>query len=433
MQMMVLAAVALPAIAAAAYGAVRSQLFAAGVLLLVFGLTDAVRDGFDLVIPMGSFNVYAMDLVLSLFAILVIFRLLTVPIGSVQIWCLVLGLLLTFHVARGVTEFGLQEALNSSRSWLYFIIPLLFAATVPVAWDIRVWRLIALSGLTLALLSVPYLVKEGVHSASTFIDRNGELVTSRPIVSAGALIILQAAVLFLALRWPSRRASIWFALACIAGVLVLQHRTVWAAALAVAIVGFVSWSRSNVRRTEGVVFGVTGALLLVSPLALMGIWSSGSFRESLTEVTKADSTFSWRMQSWHELVAEHHSVGEVLFGAPAGESWARTIAGSTVTVSPHSAFVEAFLRFGAPGVLIFMGLFVVIWLRRRSISSGTSLTPNAIGLIVIGQLLFSGAYTLSAIQGLLLGVCVAALAPVGVRSPRQVSDLVVDQPVAAVP
>jgi hypothetical protein len=409
-QMLFLALMLLGAFAALVYFVVRSQLFAASLLLILFALTEGIRDRVDLSFSFGSFHLLAMDVVCAVFFGLAGYRILTGGVRSgLQGLCFVFVLAFSFHLARGIADFGLQEAFNSSRSWLYFLAALVFAATAPMQWDRRIWHLIAFTGLSLAVVSIPYLLTEGLHPAAQEVLQNGQFVTSRPISASGTLVILEAAILFLAIRWPSRRASGYCAAIAVAGVLVLQHRTIWVAALAVALVGFTVWSRRRLLQAESLVLGATGVVFLISPFAVWGIWSTSSFRASLAEPTSSHSTFSWRTQSWQELISSHHSVADVASGGPAGASWARSGAEGIVTVSPHSAFVEAFLRFGTPGLALFFGLFVVLWLRRYGVSSRSSLTGNAVGLILIAQGLYSVAYTLGPIQGLILGIFVSGL------------------------
>ncbi len=96
------------------------------------------------------------------------------------------------------------------------------------------WKVLIAGGALLTALAIPYFLIEGVSSASGQITRDGQLVNWRPIVAAGGLLIVQGAVLAVALGWPSRRTAICFA--AIAGIvtLLLQHRTLWVAGLLVA-------------------------------------------------------------------------------------------------------------------------------------------------------------------------------------------------------
>ncbi len=428
LQALTVVAVALVGLGVVFWLVVRSQVFAAAALLITFVLTDAIRDRVDLSVTLGSFHVYAMDVLSGMLLVVGAYRSLYGIRARAHGATFILAGLLVFHVARGVADFGLQEALNSSRSWIGFVGPLLFAAAPPRPWGPLVWHLTAITGVVLAAVSVPYLVADGLHPATAMVVRHGQLVTARPIVAAGALVILEAAVIFLATRWPSPSVARWCATALAIDIVVLQHRTVWAAALAVGLVGFALYSRSALARAPSLVYGMTGVLLIALPALVWLIGATPSFHASLTETTARQSTFVWRAQSWQELVASHRSIGDLAVGGPSGASWSRLIDGSLATASPHDAYVEAFLRFGLPGVALFAGLLLTLWMRRRQLGRRL-LTPNAVGLLLLAQAVYSVAYMLEPAQGLILGVLVSALFA---RAPESKPGMIPDLPGCAV-
>jgi hypothetical protein len=409
-QAMFLAAFFLAVFATLVYFIVRSQIFAACALLVAFVLSDGIRDNFSLSVTMSSFRVSALDALCAILLGVGIFRALTLGVRSfARGLSLALFALLVVHIARGTLDFSLHEAITTSRPWIYFTAPLVFAATAPKPWDRRVWKLIASTGIALALISIPYFLIDGLHTATQYVYRNGELTTARPIVAAGALVVLQAAILLPVLGWPSRRKSMAVASAMIVVVVLVQHRTVWVAALAMAAIGFVSWSRRRMRGAQSLVFGATGVIFLMLPVLVYGFLRSGALVQSAVETTHSHSTLAWRTTSWQELIASHHSLSDVATGGPAGASWARQIAGSAVELSPHNAYVEAFLRFGLPGLVIFLGLWVVVWKGRASIPRHVGMTSTAIVLLLTSQALFGIAYSLGEVQGLIFGIFISGL------------------------
>jgi O-antigen ligase len=260
------------------------------------------------------------------------------------------------------------------------------------------------------VVAVPYLLIEGIHPATQEIYRNGELTTARPIVATGALVILQCAVLALGLGWPSRRAAVRIAIAAGIVVLLLEHRTLWVAGLAVGLTVLFWWFKERSRSRSFAAFGVTGLVLLILPLAVWGASQSQALTASFNEATTSNSTFTWRTTSWQELISSHHSVSQLVYGAPAGASWPRLINGQVVTASPHDGFVDAYLRFGLPGLSVLCALGLLLWRRRTAIAAGTGLTADAIGLLLLTQLVFSIAYTLDPVQGIIDGLLVSGLA-----------------------
>ena len=398
--------------------ALRNSTATLALLLAVWVATGALRDAFDLSITVSGVRVSALDVVCAILATVGIARILSDGVQNVaRGLALALFVLLAFHIARGVAQFGTQTAVNDARGWLYFTSALLYAATVPGGWDRRAWKLLAATGVLLAAVAVPYFLTEGLGSASTQIFRNGEWVTSRPIIAAGALLILQAAILAPALRWPSRQTAIYVAIGAGAVALLLQHRTVWMAGALVAVVGFFWWSARSIRRSESAVFAATGAVLLLLPIAVFGFAQTGPLIESAKSATSSDSTFTWRTTGWNELLSTHDSPSNLATGQAAGGSFDRLINGQVVNVSPHDGFVDAYIRFGLPGLLCVLWLGWLLWSRRTEVAARTGLTDHAVGLLILSQLVFSVAYGLDAIQGMIAGILVAGLSTVPARVP----------------
>ena len=410
LQTLTVAIVSLTGLAVIVYVVVRSQVIAAGLLLLLFTLTDAAKDQLSLSMTVSGFHLYAVDFFCAILIVVAAFRSLTSGMATTLLplgWALTL--LLLFHVARGAIDFGIQPAVNSARPWFYFLAAMLFAATAPKPWGTRVWRLMVGTSFVLLSVSVMYMLVDGIQPASDLIVRNGQLISNRPITSAGALLILEAAILLLATRRLSAKASSVLAAAVLADIVVLQERTVWVAALVVGVLGFVAWSRRRLPENESLVFGATGAVLIATPFLAFGFLAEIRSGLLLTETTSSSGTFAWRTQSWQELLSSHHSLLNITSGGPAGESWARTINGDVVTLAPHDAFVEAFLRFGVPGVVLFVGLLLSLWVRRRDVSAASGLPTRAVGLILIALAVYCVTYSPDLVQGLVLGIFIAAL------------------------
>ena len=296
--------VLLAVLAAFSYLAVKSPAWTTALLLALFTVTQGIRDQLSLSTSVGGFHIYAIDVFCCVLLLIAAFRTL---VGAARntllglIWLMVF--LFVVHLGRGVPDFGLQTAITAARPWLYFLAPLVYAATTPVPWDRRVWRLYAVTGLALMAVSIPYLLVDGIQPASHLILKNGQLISNRPITAQGALLVLEAAIILLALRWPSPRGSMVLALLALADIVATKQRTVWVATLAVAIAGFIGWSRRQTLSDQRVVFGATGALLITVPIGAVIFLSTPALRTSLEETTAKTSTFNWRTQSWHELVS----------------------------------------------------------------------------------------------------------------------------------
>ncbi len=396
------------------YGAIRSQLFAAFLLILTFVLTAAIRDRLGLTVSLHGVRISALDALALLTAIAGYKSIAKVGSNPVA------GFALGTDGASGdpPDARGSRFRVSACRKQLtrLAVIPRSVAVrcTVPSPWTNRFWHLIVLTGVALAITSVPYLAADGIHGASESVVRNGQLVDSRAITASGALVILEAAFIALALGWPSRKLSGYVAVLTTACVVVLQHRTVWAAALIAGLGGLVGWSRGRVRSDARVVSLAIGLILISMPLAVWGFTTSKSLDESLSETTSHNSTLTWRTQSWQDLLSSHHSALDVVSGGPAGASWTRVINGTVAAQVPHDAFVEAFLRFGLPGVVLLLGLLGAAWAGRCRAGDANGLSANAVGVIVVAQAVFCLPYNLGSIQGLILGVLASRMQ----RSPR---------------
>jgi hypothetical protein len=401
------------ALAALSYLALRHSLATLALLLAVWVAMSAVRDSIDLSVVVSGVRVSALDVVSVVLAGVGVARIISDGVQNIaRALALALFLLLAFHAARGVAEFGMEGAANGARGALYFISPLLYAATMPGGWDRRAWRMLAATGVLLAAIAVPYFVIEGLGSASSQIVRDGVVGRATPITAAGALLILQAAILLPVLRWPSRQTAMYAAFGAGALVLLLQHRTVWAAALLIAMVGFV-WSVRKLDRDE-VAYLAVGAGLLVVPLAVLAFTQVGPLGESLESVTRSDSTFNWRVDGWSELLSTHDSPAELTTGQPAGAAYHKD---TDNDVSPHNNFVDTYIRFGLPGVLCLLWLGLLLWFKRSEIGPATGLTPDVAGLLILALFVFSIGYQLDSVQGLIAGIFVAGVATATVRAP----------------
>lgn len=389
--------------------AARSPFAAVVMLLVVFVVTQGVRDRYNYSFSVGPVQFYALDVFAGVFVTIAIFRVLTRDVGRFSSGlALALLFLYAVHVTRGILDFGLQTGVSQSRDVLFFIAPLAYVATSPKALDVRIWRAVAVAGTALTVVAAFYMSSEGFRAVNDPIVVAGVRTDPRPVIAASTLIILQSAVLYLVLQWPTPRASRWLAALSIAGIVAMQHRTVWVAGAAAFAVGFAQWSRRTMPRNQPLVFGATGVLILALPAALWGFLHTRALTTSAEVATSKNSTLLWRISGWKDLVGQHHTLSEVVFGEPSGASWARVIGKGVTDVSPHNFFVELFLRFGLPGVVALAVLLFILWSQRELYADVTGLTTTCITMLLIAQFAFCMTYGLDLVQGLMLGVLVRA-------------------------
>jgi O-antigen ligase len=378
----------------------RGSLTVAAVILVVFIVTQGIRDSYQFPLVFRGTSIYLLDLLsLALVSVGVYRALSSKVVNTPLILVFSLLLLVGVHFLWGAADYGIHDAFNKSRGALWFIAPIVYAATVRRDWDARLWRLFPVTGLALLGIACFYYFKDGFHAAGDYTSLNGELVNRRPVTSSGALLVLDAIVLMSVIRWPSRRVVLSAALISAVGLIALQERTAWMVALVVGVISLGTWAagRSWNPKQLAISAGVAlGTVLLV----VFAFLQSHALSSSVHEMTKPNSTIRWRITVWRELIAKYHSLSDGIFGLPAGPNfW------------PHSLYVGYYLRFGIPGVLLILGLGFVLWKRRREIAPRVGLTPACVGLLLLVQFLHGLVWDpdLNLLQGFILGVFVAAL------------------------
>ncbi|WP_351233399.1 O-antigen ligase family protein [Streptomyces sp. NPDC002133] len=335
---------------------------------------------------------------------------------------------------RGIANFGLQAAGNDSRVYFwYFLAIALYTATAPLGTSLSriVTRAWLASAAAYALLSLAGWAGRGLHSVTTRVTVDGVTVDPRPVPAGAALVLAQGAMLLLCplvsasstagssghhppTRTRQARGRSLLALLLLVLVALLQHRTVWVAAAAMAIAWWVLRPARTGQRVASAIAGVTvlfSAVLLYSVGAFGAI--GGALTDSFMETQGTHSTFVWRVLGWQDLLNAPRSAAQWLFGAPFGSGYERSIAGGLVTVSPHDYYLHVVLRLGLVGLGALLVLYVLAW--RRSVQAGSG--TLALRLAIIGQLVLFVAYSALPEQAVLLGLCLwqARVSAVGER------------------
>jgi hypothetical protein len=241
--------------------------------------------------------------------------------------------------------------------------------------------------------------------------RAPQWVSFRVVGSDEALLLLEALLVCLApvfLKGEALRAR-WALLAGVAAVLllVLGHRSVWAAAIAALL--WLGWASKRRALLLGAV-----ALLAVLPAAWLlapedapgaGVELRQHLATAVAEPLSAKSTLRWRVQGWESYLrvqAEQGALG-VLFGAPVGTDYYYA-AGASRHTSPHNWYVQVCAYFGLVGTLCWLLLFVtgLFNLRRPAAEA------QVLGALCLVCGVFYVAYGVSPTHGLILGLSAAA-------------------------
>ncbi|MEV1051979.1 O-antigen ligase family protein [Streptomyces sp. NPDC049887] len=330
--------------------------------------------------------------------------------------------LTTWSTLRGAAAFGLQAAGNDSRVYFWhFLAITLYLATAPPSASLsrvvpRAWLATAIA---YALLSVAGWADRGLHAANAHLAVDGVTVDSRPVPAAAALVLAQAAMMLLASRAPAapdpgvpdrggpaggRRVNgrHLTALLFLVLVLLLQHRTVWAAT---AMMGLAWWVLRPARGGQRLVSAGAGALVLslAALLYVAGAFGAigGSLADSFKETQGTRSTFAWRVLGWQDLLDAPRTLVQWLVGAPFGSGYERFIGGGLVTVSPHDYYLHIMLRLGLVGLLALLVVYFQTWRRLARAGAATL----ALRVVMVGQLVLFVSYSAFPEQAVLLGFC----------------------------
>jgi hypothetical protein len=320
---------------------------------------------------------------------------------------LIVLLLLSVHLARGVSAFGVQAAIAGGRTPLWFVAGLLYGSTA--RWTSREFAALTLVSVSIVPLVLFGYASKGFHSSTTVLVINGTAADSRPVTAAAALLILQGLILVLVLQIGPRGGARVALIALMAlQVVLLQHRTVWACALAVGAVGVLLWFRSRPALKHEQTCAVISAACFALPLTVWGVLHTSALVSSFREAQGPRSTLAWRTESWTKLLGHFGSLSDRVFGVPAGTSFERTVFGTQTAVQAHSMYVETILRFGIPGLILLVAAWASV-VRRARLVRTDSLPTAGLYALVLTQAVFSVAYSLSIVEGVILGALLAAL------------------------
>lgn len=327
--------------------------------LTIAGLVISVSDWTSpaAVANLGGVAIYPADAI----AIVFLLAVLTTPgavrhleAADVAIWGVVLVMLL-ISLVRGFSDFGLAAAGNEARGifglaattlWVWVRIPL-------PAFPRELYRWSWITALGLCVVAFVHISKRGLGAVDQQVLVNGDLVTTRPLVSTQALILgLIGLALVLRSREPVLRL---FAVGFVALAVLCQHRSVWAA-LAVCIASLIVFAPSK-QRTRLFGFGVlAGFVLLV-------LYDVGTLDPVITKFDAAyhnRGTLIDRELAWHTLVSQQNQMGitTVLTGQPFGTGYVRREPGGGIEAfAPHNYYVSLYLRIGLLGAA---ALFVAL-------------------------------------------------------------------------
>jgi hypothetical protein len=240
----------------------------------------------------------------------------------------------------------------------------------------------------------------------------------RVIVSADTLLIAQAAVSLWACvaLSPGWRGLRGLAPIMVIGVVALQHRSVWLAALA----GYATHWMSPAKRlldpkhllTLLALVVVLGAAVGLAARGGDGAGLGGDIARSATDAVQLKGTAGERLGSWQQLVKTWSGAGprHWLVGQPFGTSFDRfasdDLGARKISYQPHNFYVELLIAQGGLGLFCFLALawsgLGAAWKARHDPEWGT--TARWLLAMQVFQLSYYLTYGVDYMQTLFLGL-----------------------------
>lgn len=420
----VLMGLALPAL-----GTVCFARFAAGAAVVIGMFTiEALYMGVG-GITLGV-SLYATDLVLAFIAVVAFARLLLARDAPRPHWAWLLYLLLfAVSLGTGLATHGTTAGVQA-RSYFYSVAAGTYAMSFPLEQKpLRTLAnlLCATALLLLAVCAYRWVVyyapiKDLLPEGGTY-NIDGAI---RVVRSHEALLMSQALVLGLFFsRWgagpTAARIVMPLLLAC---VVVLQHRSVWAAAMAGVAMGvFVVRAHSGSRWSQALLLVGLSAVTVVA-LRFSDGDVSAQLEKSAHSALNGEGTAGERLEGWRAMVGNWASAGarSVAIGQSFGTPNARLVHDQTngglrkIDYIAHNHYVQTLYNLGPLGVVAFIVVLVhaIRGLMRIATTHDDGLAAEALLVLVVMQAVYYIPYGTDYLQHLVLG---AALGHVAARRP----------------
>lgn len=348
----------------------------------------------------AGLNVYAADLATLILFQAALLRLAARPWrtwGLPTMAALVLGLILLQSFGRGVLAFGLKPAGLAFRMDFTLFANFLFGLAF---LDLSSFQKNLIRALDVAFLFLMALILARWLMVATGLYVNPYWGTStdqairipmRVVGAREAILLAQISILWLA--W--RRHHVAFAWCGLLVVLLLQHRSVWLAALIGG--GFLAYQRYRAKGGLGLSLGVLKTSILTILVMTLALARLNGIRVALEASTRDQGTWVWRLASWAAALAPSQMTGWVwIYGKPYGTPATRFMLGHIVDTAFHSHYVSVIVQTGVTGLCAWLGIWALGIRRANKASFQTAL--------ILSQMIYGIAYSNQSYQGLLLAL-----------------------------
>lgn len=366
---------ALPLVAVLAYGRLQAGL----VLMLAAMLADVLL--LSAPILRVGITLYVADVPMVLLAIVAAWRWLAradMPRrhGAWLLLLAVFGIGLAIGLARHGTAAGV-----AARADFYALAAASYAMSFPLArndlralWRLLTWGALLLLGLCLYRWLVIYLPIRELLPYGGIYNNDGEI---RVIWASGALLMAEVALLgvFFGGAGSGLHLARWGAAPLLAAVLVLQHRSVWLAALVGALVALLMAGRQRASRLAQGLLLVALVMASLLPVVLSERLA-GQFGQSVQSALAGEGTVHARLENWRVTLRTWagHGPLALAIGDEPGSDRARVVETERgeqrrISYSAHNHYVSLLTGTGIVGLLAYL------WMSLR-VLRGLLLTPE---------------------------------------------------------
>lgn len=360
-----------------------------------FLVLDSIGDDI-LKINLGSINLIPFD-PLSIALFIVSFRTLLQEKIHLTRWAgWSLAALFVLSVAgamRGIyAGYPVQVIANTSRQMTVILAYLFYFTTYGVGHldVVKTSRVLMLGAVGCALVAT--LRFAGVMPLPAASGTIGSEIP-RAIYAPYAMFVASVSILYW-FRAEAGRTEWWeraCALAFLPLVVVLQHRSVWLAFIAMIVVGLLF---GKVRKKVA----LPALLVIIAGYSVYSIAFHDSplvrsLDESSERALEGKDTVNWRYDNWSATLAPEFMGDDVtyLIGRPVGKSFARKFYHRYISAEPHNYYVALITQVGGLGLVAMLVLTGT--LAFKLLRLGT--TEQAWGIVIVGQMVYWVSYSAS--------------------------------------
>ncbi len=373
-------------------------------------------------------TIYYTDFALAFIALIALLRLLAARDTPRWHWAWSLYVLaFVVSLGTGILAFGSGAGVQA-RFYFYSIAAGSYAMSFPVdaarvrtQLNLMVWLAVLILCICVYRWIVYYTPIPELLPPEGNYNNDGAI---RVVRSHEALVLGQVFVAGLLFAGVGRAAlaARFIAPLTLAGVLALQHRSVWLAVLVGVMAGlFVSRSRSGSKLSQLLLLaGIVGVTAL--PLALSSKLSgvSDQVASSADRAVEGDGTVGERLDNWQGLLQlwagggpRSIAIGQS-FGSDATRYVRDTVHGGEHKIGyfAHNHYVQTLYNLGVAGLFAFVAVawYAARGLYRRCASAEGDPVAELLLTLLLMQLAYYVPYGTDYMQSVILGLCIAYVA-----------------------